>query len=76
MEIPPSDDQVSKKPNLQANLWTYYRSRDDGEVSVSYENFESWSEGTIAIFEMVEQALITPLPKILEYTKGFVCLVT
>ena len=55
--------QKAKFAGQPTNLLSF---RDDGEVSVSYENFESWSEGTIAIFEMVEQALITPLPQIPE----------
>ena len=41
MEVSPDDDQVSKKPNLQANLRTCYRFGDDGDVSVRFENFES-----------------------------------
>jgi hypothetical protein len=41
MDILPSDDLVSKKPNLQANLWTYRRLGDDGKVSVSHENLRA-----------------------------------
>ena len=57
MEIPPSDDQVSKKPNLQANLRTCYRFDDDGDVSVRYENLRADLRANL-IYELVEQALV------------------
>jgi hypothetical protein len=37
----PSDDQVSKKPKLQANLLPGIASVNEGVASVGNENFES-----------------------------------